>query len=61
MLSDLVRSITCSCEDDQYGYCEEPTEQVDLERLEPRPVATLSLDAQERPEHRRRQNDDQLP
>jgi DnaK suppressor protein len=41
-----------------YGYCEETGEEIGLERLEARPIATLSLDAQERWEHRQRQMGD---
>jgi len=33
-----------------YGYCEETGEQISLERLEARPIATLSIEAQERHE-----------
>ncbi|HEC90491.1 MAG TPA: RNA polymerase-binding protein DksA [Alphaproteobacteria bacterium] len=33
-----------------YGYCEETAEPVSLSRLEARPIATLSLEAQERHE-----------
>ena len=33
--------------DGSYGYCEETGEPIGLKRLEARPVATLSLDAQE--------------
>ena len=32
----------------QYGYCEETGEPIGLKRLEARPIATLSLEAQER-------------
>jgi len=35
-----------------YGYCEETGEPIGLRRLEARPVATLSLEAQERHERR---------
>jgi DnaK suppressor protein len=42
-------------EDGEYGYCEETGEEIGLERLEARPIATLCLDAQERWEHRQRQ------
>ncbi|HET9482924.1 MAG TPA: RNA polymerase-binding protein DksA [Xanthomonadales bacterium] len=42
----------------EYGYCEETGEEIGLERLEARPIATLSLDAQERWEHRQRQMGD---
>ena len=37
-------------EDGSYGYCEETDEPISLQRLEARPVATLSIDAQERHE-----------
>ncbi len=42
-------------DDGEYGYCEETGEEIGLERLEARPIATLCLDAQERWEHRQRQ------
>jgi DnaK suppressor protein len=45
-------------EDGEYGYCEETGEEIGIERLEARPIATLSLDAQERWEHRQRQMGD---
>ncbi len=35
-----------------YGYCEETEEPIGLRRLEARPIATLSLEAQERHERR---------
>src|SRR3981081_4396438 len=39
-------------EDGTYGYCEEPGEPIALKRLEARPIATLSVEAQERHEKR---------
>ncbi len=39
-------------EDGTYGYCEETGEPISLKRLEARPIATLSIDAQERHERR---------
>ena len=42
-------------EEGRYGYCEETDEEIGLERLEARPIATLSLDAQERREHLQKQ------
>ena len=39
-------------EDDTYGYCEETGEPISLMRLEARPIATLSVEAQERHEKR---------
>ena len=41
-------------EDSSYGYCEETGEPISLARLEARPIATLSLEAQERHERRER-------
>lgn len=38
----------------EYGYCEETGEPIALSRLEARPIATLSLEAQERHERRER-------
>lgn len=37
-------------EDGTYGYCEETGDPISLRRLEARPIATLSLEAQERHE-----------
>ncbi len=37
-------------ENGEYGYCEETGEPISLRRLEARPIATLSLEAQERHE-----------
>ena len=41
-------------EDQTYGYCEETGEPISLKRLDARPIATLSLEAQERHEKRER-------
>lgn len=37
-------------EDGTYGYCEETMEPISIERLKARPIATLSLEAQEKHE-----------
>lgn len=42
-------------DDGSYGYCEETGEEIGLRRLEARPVATLSVEAQERRELAERQ------
>jgi DnaK suppressor protein len=39
-------------DDGSYGYCEETGEPIGLKRLDARPIATLSLEAQERHERR---------
>lgn len=41
-------------EDGTYGYCEDTDEPIGLRRLEARPIATLSLEAQERHERMER-------
>jgi len=45
-------------EDGTYGYCEETDEPIGLRRLEARPIATLSLEAQERHERMERTHRD---
>jgi DnaK suppressor protein len=45
-------------EDGTYGFCEETDEEIGIERLDARPIATLSLDAQERREHLQKQMGD---
>ena len=42
-------------DDGEYGFCEETGEEIGLKRLEARPVATLSVEAQERREVAERQ------
>jgi len=39
-------------DDGSYGYCEDTGEPISLKRLEARPIATLSLEAQERHERK---------
>ncbi len=46
-------------ENGQYGYCEETGEPIGLKRLEARPIATLSLEAQERHERMERVHRDE--
>ena len=45
-------------EDGSYGYCLETGEEIGIKRLEARPVATLTIEAQERRERRERQYGD---
>lgn len=49
-IEDALRRI----EDGSYGYCEDTGEPIGLGRLEARPTATLSVEAQERHERRER-------
>ena len=41
-------------DDGTYGYCEETGDPISLKRLDARPIATLSIEAQERHERRER-------
>lgn len=49
-LISKINSALERIDDDEYGYCEETGEPIGVARLEARPVATLSLEAQERHE-----------
>jgi len=49
-----IDSALARIEDGTYGYCEETGEPISLKRLEARPIATLSIEAQERHERRER-------
>ena len=51
----LISKIDAAIEridDGTYGYCEETGEPISLKRLDARPIATMSLEAQERHERR---------
>ena len=59
--SDLQRKLISKIDsalhrldDNTYGYCEETGEPISLRRLDARPIATLSIEAQERHERRER-------
>jgi DnaK suppressor protein len=49
-----IDSALVRIEDGTYGYCEETGEPISLKRLDARPIATLSIEAQERHERRER-------
>ncbi len=49
-----IDSALARIDDGTYGYCEETGEPISLRRLEARPIATLSLEAQERHERNER-------
>ena len=55
-IDDALRRI----EDGTYGYCEETGEPIGIERLEARPVTTLSIEAQERHERMEKTYDDDV-
>ena len=54
LISKIEKALT-RIEEGEYGYCEETGEEIGLDRLEARPIATLCLDAQERWELRQKQ------
>jgi DnaK suppressor protein len=54
-IEEAIRRI----DDGSYGYCEETGEPISLSRLEARPIATLSVEAQERHERRERVHRDE--
>ncbi len=45
-----INATLAKIDDDEYGYCEETGEPISIGRLKARPIATLSLEAQERHE-----------
>ena len=49
-----INAALARIEDGSYGYCEETGEPISLRRLDARPIATLSIEAQERHERRER-------
>jgi DnaK suppressor protein len=53
-LISKIDSALARIDDGTYGYCEETGEPISLKRLEARPIATLSLEAQERHERNER-------
>jgi DnaK suppressor protein len=49
-LIEKIESALRRIQDDTYGYCDETSEPIGLKRLKARPIATLSIEAQERHE-----------
>jgi len=57
-LINKINKTLVRLDEGDYGYCEETGEEIGLQRLEARPIATLCLDAQERWEIRQKQMGD---
>ncbi|MCB1882453.1 MAG: RNA polymerase-binding protein DksA [Geminicoccaceae bacterium] len=51
-LLNKIQAALQRIEDGTYGYCEDTQEPIGLRRLDARPIATLSIEAQERHERR---------
>ena len=49
-LIEKIEAALRKIKDDTYGYCEETSEPIGLKRLMARPIATLSIESQERHE-----------
>ena len=49
-----IESALTRIDEGSYGYCEETGDPISLKRLDARPIATLSIEAQERHERRER-------
>ena len=58
-LISKIESALKSIEEGTYGFCEETGEPIALKRLEARPIATLSVEAQERHERMERTRRDE--
>ena len=51
---DKIDAAIARIDEGTYGYCEETGEPISLRRLEARPIATMSIEAQERHERNER-------
>lgn len=58
-LLDKIDSALVRIDRKEYGYCEETGDEIGIARLEARPIATLSIEAQERHEKYERQHNDE--
>ncbi|NBX74269.1 MAG: RNA polymerase-binding protein DksA [Alphaproteobacteria bacterium] len=58
LLSKISEAIA-RIDDGSYGYCEETGEPIGIKRLKARPIATLSIEAQERHERKERTQRDE--
>ena len=57
-LIDKIDSALERVSSGEYGYCEETGDEIGIRRLEARPVATLTIEAQERHENYEKQHND---
>ncbi len=54
-LTRKIEQALARIDDGEYGYCEDTGEEIGIHRLKARPIATLTVEAQERREHAERQ------
>lgn len=59
-LINKIESALRRIENGTYGYCEETGEPISIERLEARPIATLSIEAQEAHERHERSHSEEV-
>jgi DnaK suppressor protein len=60
-LISKINSTLQRIDDGEYGYCEETGEPISVARLKARPIATLSIEAQERHERMEKTQRDDYP
>lgn len=58
-LINKIEGALVRIDQDEYGYCDETGEEIGLKRLEARPIATLTVEAQERHERDERTHYDE--
>jgi DnaK suppressor protein len=54
-LIEKINAALARIEDGSYGFCEETGEEIGIKRLEARPIATMTIEAQERHEKMEKQ------
>ena len=57
-LLDKIDAALERIDSEEYGYCDETGDEIGLKRLEARPIATLSIEAQQKHENYERQHSD---
>lgn len=57
-LIDKIDAALRRVDNGEYGYCEETGEEIGIKRLEARPVATMTIEAQERHESYEKQHNE---
>jgi DnaK suppressor protein len=58
-LIEKIEAALARIESGEFGYCDETGDPIGVKRLEARPIATLTIEAQERHEHYERHHSDE--